>query len=440
MEEQNTPDPIRIIIVDDHPNTATMLARVLRKFDAPVEIITASSGEEALQKIGDLTVDILITDFMMPGMNGLKLIENLVGEQRPAHIILTTAFDTPGLSITARRLNIQDYLVKPVQPEKIRGIVDRVIAELRPKSQPTSTAPQRKFKILVVDDNPDNFRLLSTHIQNEAYDFIAACYEEDTLSKMRSERPDLVLLDINLPEMDGLHVLAAMRADADLTQIPAMIITTASAGPREVFEGLMLGADDYIIKPINWSELAACIRYKLRLKQVEDTLRKTVKELSILPNIGLALNNCHNINQLGEIMLKRVVAAFGADSGLCEIIESKRSVICWEYLAESEILRVSQDTPENILSWDLAAQLMDTRKGILIDDVLVNNRWQGVPTSQIVRSVIAVPIPGRYQMHGIIIVSHGQPSYFSYHALNILEAIAYHLSAIIDYLLISKIV
>ena len=72
-----TSQPARVLIVDDHPNTAEMLARVIRKLDTPVEVLTASSGEDALQQLGDGLADILITDFMMPGMSGLELIEKL---------------------------------------------------------------------------------------------------------------------------------------------------------------------------------------------------------------------------------------------------------------------------------------------------------------------------------------------------------------------------
>ena len=73
---------VRILIVDDHPNTAAMLARVLGKFDVPVEVLTACSAEEALELTNGKLVDVLITDFMMSGMNGLDLIEKLKGEKQ----------------------------------------------------------------------------------------------------------------------------------------------------------------------------------------------------------------------------------------------------------------------------------------------------------------------------------------------------------------------
>jgi CheY-like chemotaxis protein len=107
-EKQSSPNSLaRILIVDDHPNTASMLARVLKKLDTPAEVITANSGEEALQLIGNNIVEVLITDFIMPGMSGLELIERLKREDRePGHVILMTAYDMPGLTFTTRQLKI----------------------------------------------------------------------------------------------------------------------------------------------------------------------------------------------------------------------------------------------------------------------------------------------------------------------------------------------
>lgn len=69
--------PTSILIVDDHPNTASMLAGALAQFERPVQVMTAVNGQEALDRVDGQTIDILITDFMMPGMNGLELIEKL---------------------------------------------------------------------------------------------------------------------------------------------------------------------------------------------------------------------------------------------------------------------------------------------------------------------------------------------------------------------------
>jgi two-component system, response regulator YesN len=131
MAQLNSFEPVKILIVDDHPNTAAMLARVLCRLNHPVEVYTADSGEKALAIIDQHQVDIIITDFVMPGMNGLELIKRLNHIQKAVHVILITAYDIPGLSISAKRLGVKDYLVKPVQPDLVQMMVSRVIQDLQ---------------------------------------------------------------------------------------------------------------------------------------------------------------------------------------------------------------------------------------------------------------------------------------------------------------------
>jgi two-component system, sensor histidine kinase and response regulator len=279
----------RIVIVDDHPNTASMLARVLKKLDTPAEILVANSGEEAIQLIGNQDVEVLITDFIMPGMSGLELVERLKKEDRePGHIILMTAYDMPGLTFTTRQLKIQDFLVKPVDPEKIRGIVEKVLKQLHPvPAQAETVVTEAPPKILIADDNPDNIRLLAVRLQSEGYHFITAEDGQQTLDLIGTENPDLVLLDVNMPKKDGFQVLSEMRANENVAHIPVIIITAARIGIKDVREGLTLGADDYITKPFDWRELSARIRTKLRVKKAEDALRDRSKKLGVLPEISL---------------------------------------------------------------------------------------------------------------------------------------------------------
>ncbi|HSO26474.1 MAG TPA: response regulator, partial [Anaerolineales bacterium] len=281
MSHSSLPSPCvtyaaRVLVVDDHPNTASMLARVLEKLDARVEVLTARSGEEALEKVGDGLLDVLVTDFMMPGMSGLDLIEKLKNRHESFHTILITAYDTPGLSVSARRLGVQEYLTKPVQPEKIREIVARFLADMLAQApvEEKEQGVERSAKILVADDYQDNIRLLSVRLQSEGYDYIVAKDGEEALRKAREEKPDLLLLDVNMPRKDGFEVLAELRADPEIQHIPVIMITAARIGPKDVRDGLMLGADDYVTKPLDWRELAARIQSKLRVKKAEDVLRR----------------------------------------------------------------------------------------------------------------------------------------------------------------------
>ena len=123
-----------------------------------------------------------------------------------------TAYDMPGLTFTTRQLKIQDFLVKPVEPEKIRGIVEKALKQLHPVSETAASDQSLQAeippKILIADDNPDNIRLLAVRLQSEGYHFITAADGQQTLDLVNAESPDLVLLDVNMPNKDGFEVLS----------------------------------------------------------------------------------------------------------------------------------------------------------------------------------------------------------------------------------------
>src|SRR4026207_618830 len=124
--------PVRILVVDDHPNTAMTLARAISQLGSRVEVASATGGSEALKHVKDGAVDILITDMIMPDMTGLELIEKLQNHPsgRPTFSFLMTAYDVPGLKVPAPRLSIKEFIAKPIHPERMCQIVTKAIEEL----------------------------------------------------------------------------------------------------------------------------------------------------------------------------------------------------------------------------------------------------------------------------------------------------------------------
>jgi two-component system, sensor histidine kinase and response regulator len=424
MDISKKVDPIKLIVVDDHPNTAAMLARVLSKFDTPVEIKTASGGEEALEIIGDQGVDILITDFMMPGMNGLELIESLTGSQKPAHIILITAYDTPGLEISARKLNVQDYLVKPVQPENIRGLVGKAIDGLRPS--PVAWKPagfQRKFKILVADDNPDSLRLLSSRLQNEGYIFIPSWNGEETLEKTRSEKPDLILLDVNMPKKNGFEVLEEIRADSTISHIPVIVISAARIGPKDIRDGFSLGADDYVIKPFDWRELAVRIQSKLRVKQAEDILRRRNLELETIHEISRELVGAGTIEDVANIILSRINHMLDAAWARVDILQGSEYVfnsVSYFAASSSSSQKLFHD---HFTDLDILALIKTDHRPKLVEDTRSEPAFKVLEEAGI-GSLLVMPLLYRDSLVGILSISNGQPTRLSEERLAFVQTIA----------------
>jgi DNA-binding response OmpR family regulator len=118
-------------------------------------------------------------------------------------------------------------------------------------------------KIVLIEDDADLFGLLQYNLERESFSFAGSQTGLDALELCRKERPDLVLLDIMLPESDGLDICKSIRADADLSQVPVIFLTARGSETDRVV-GLELGANDYIVKPFFVSELIARIKVQFR--------------------------------------------------------------------------------------------------------------------------------------------------------------------------------
>ncbi len=125
-----------------------------------------------------------------------------------------------------------------------------------------------KEKILVVDDEEDIVELVRYNLSREGYQTLSAETGEKALRLARTEKPDLVVLDLMLPGMDGLEVTRAMKCDAELRRIPIVMLTAKGEEP-DIVAGLEMGADDYIVKPFSTKILVARVRAALRRRRVE---------------------------------------------------------------------------------------------------------------------------------------------------------------------------
>ncbi|MBM3756785.1 MAG: response regulator transcription factor, partial [Acidobacteria bacterium] len=118
-------------------------------------------------------------------------------------------------------------------------------------------------KILLIEDDSDLFALLKYNLEKEGYQFTGSQTGKGAVDLCRRERPDLILLDIMLPDSDGLEICRAIRAHTDLSHIP-VIFLTARATETDRIVGLEIGANDYIVKPFFVRELIARIKIQFR--------------------------------------------------------------------------------------------------------------------------------------------------------------------------------
>jgi two-component system phosphate regulon response regulator PhoB len=125
-------------------------------------------------------------------------------------------------------------------------------------------------KILVVDDEPDAVELVEFNLKNAGFEVITAADGAEALKKARATLPDLILLDLMIPEVDGLEVCKLLRRDAATAGIPILMLTAKAAEIDRVL-GLELGADDYVTKPFSPRELMLRIKGLLRRRETTET-------------------------------------------------------------------------------------------------------------------------------------------------------------------------
>jgi adenylate cyclase len=127
--------------------------------------------------------------------------------------------------------------------------------------------------ILAVDDTPENLEILSVRLEANGYRVETAEDGEEGLARARELQPDLILLDIMMPKLDGISVVRALKQDPVLKSIP-VILVTAKADTRDIVEGLDAGGDDYLTKPFEHAALLARVRSMLRQKALHDTVQE----------------------------------------------------------------------------------------------------------------------------------------------------------------------
>ena len=141
--------------------------------------------------------------------------------------------------------------------------------------------PERRERILVVDDNRDNVDIIGTRLRFRGYDIDEAGDGARALECVHTSPPDLILLDVMLPDIDGYEICRRVKGDMSLPFIPIILVTARDSTGDKV-AGLDAGADDYLTKPIDFPELEARVRSMLRIKRLQDEVEEKNRELERL--------------------------------------------------------------------------------------------------------------------------------------------------------------
>jgi diguanylate cyclase (GGDEF)-like protein len=281
----------RILIVDDVPENLHALMGVLREDYA---IVAATSGEKALELAqAQPQPDLILLDIRMPGMDGYSVLSalkiNPVTTEIP--VIFVTALAEAADEARGFSLGVADYITKPVNAELLKARVRNQLELKRYRQHPVlfdiaaHADPAHPPTLLVVDDVPENIHELLAALKDE-YTIMVASSGAKALDVLHgSVLPDLILLDIVMPELDGYETCRRIKALPQGNRIPVIFVTVIDATEEKV-RGFDLGAADYITKPFDIDEVRARIRNHLELARLRRFLEDLVAQRTALLQVS----------------------------------------------------------------------------------------------------------------------------------------------------------
>ncbi len=264
---------LKLMVVDPVSALRHQTAGLLRGL-AVGSTLMADSGDNALAQMRLEKPHLVLAEWNMPGMDGLALLQAMRADALlcDVPVVLATSDVARELVEKAVASGVSDLLVKPYTlrrlEEKIIGSVRRGVAPpalgmAKPAVPPAPTLPEQKPLLLVVDDTPDNLRMMAG-LFGEEFRVKVADNGEKALNICAGDvPPDLVLLDVMMPGMDGFEVARRLRAQANGETIPVVFVT-ALTDEQSQLKGLDLGAVDFVSKPIDPDVLKLRVRNFMR--------------------------------------------------------------------------------------------------------------------------------------------------------------------------------
>ena len=278
-EDQKTNQNIKILVVEDEPKNMKLI-RDLLSFSgyAVLEAINGQLGVDAALREKP---DLILLDVQMPVMDGLAAVKILKSNDtvKKIPIVALTAYAMKEDRQKFFSAGFDGYLAKPIDTRAFLETIKTFLSP-DPSARVELQAENReihRWKILLVDDDPKSLRFYEAILGDKNYDLLKAVTGREALELTKTHLPDLILLDIILPDIDGLEVTRRIRKDAAAKNIPIILITSLDDSETKAI-GIESGAEELLNKPVRPVELKARVNSMIRLKQYRDQV--AVRQLS----------------------------------------------------------------------------------------------------------------------------------------------------------------
>ncbi|WP_438480118.1 response regulator [Oleiharenicola lentus] len=257
---------LRVLIVDDNETTRTILCAQTRSWGMiPTEI---ASGSDALQSLlANADYDLALLDYQMPGLDGEELATRLKQQESTAKIpliLLSSAGRRPTAGLFAASL------AKPIKPAQLLATIGEILHRAASKASISVTPPAAKastvtlaqrcpLKILLADDNPVNLKVAQMMLQRLGYRADPAANGRDVIEAVARSPYDLILMDVEMPELDGLQTTRRIRSTGASIHRPWIVALTANAMQDDRERARAAGMNDFLTKPFRPEQLSAAL-------------------------------------------------------------------------------------------------------------------------------------------------------------------------------------
>ncbi len=368
----------RVLVVDDVlPNVKLLAAKLTREY---FDVVTANSGPEALERIKAQHPDIVLLDVMMPGMDGFEVCEKIRADPATMHIpvVMVTALSDASDRVRGLEAGADDFLTKPVNDvalfARVRSLVrlKMMTDEWRLRESTSGqlgmlvstdsvhTQTAEAARVLVVEDSAIDLDKITETLARDRDEVTDTDSCAGGLELALAEEFELIVISLTLMREDGLRLCSQLRSHEKTRQIPVLLLADETDMDR-VAKGLELGANDYLIKPIDRNELLARTRTQVRRKRYQDKLRANY-EASLSMALTDSLTGLFNRRYLSA-HLPRLLDRSGGNNKpvsalLFDIDHFKVVNDTWGHGVGDEVLKeVAQRASRNLRNFDLVARL-----------------------------------------------------------------------------------
>lgn len=254
----------RILVIEDNPASLDLMVYLLEAFGHTA--LRARDGLQGIETTRKERPDLILCDVQLPGADGHDVCRELKGDPSVSNIplVAVTAYAMVGDREKLLAEGFNGYISKPINPQSFMDQVAPFFpAEPQRENGSAESAPAdnrispREGKILVVDNSPVNLELSKSVLEPFGYTIITARSVNEAIELLKQEKPFLIMSDIHMPERDGFDFIEIVKSDPAISNIPFIFISSTLWGNQERARALSLGADRFIVRPIEPLKLVA---------------------------------------------------------------------------------------------------------------------------------------------------------------------------------------